>query len=57
MQAILGATVIGIVAGAFLGVLGNPLKVVSFRNGVFFIKGCSPDFLATLPEAPPDARR
>jgi len=31
-------------------VLAHPIKVVKFKNGWFRIKGCSPEFLGTLPE-------
>ena len=38
------------IASLILFVIASPVKVVRFKNGWFRIKGCSPDFLDSLPE-------
>ena len=39
-----------LIASLVFFVIANPLKVVKFKNDWFRIKGCSPDFLDTLPQ-------
>jgi hypothetical protein len=39
-----------LIASLIFFVIANPVKVVKFKNGWFRIKGCSPDFLDTLPQ-------
>jgi len=37
------------IASAVPFVMANPVKAVKFRDGWFRVKGCSKEFLATLP--------
>ncbi|WP_193213387.1 hypothetical protein [Luteolibacter marinus] len=46
--AILGG-ILALIFGLIALVVANPVKVTGHRNGWFKIKGCSPEFLETLP--------
>lgn len=43
------AGLVSLIAALVFFVIANPIKVVKFRDGWFRIKGCSKEFLATLP--------
>lgn len=48
----LTAAIVSLIASLILFVIANPVKVVKFKDGWFRIKGCSPEFLDTLPQHP-----
>jgi hypothetical protein len=41
--------VVALIVSLVFFIIANPVKVVKFRDGWFRIKGCSKEFLATLP--------
>lgn len=52
MGIIVTAAIFSLIASLVLFVIANPVRVVKFKDGWFRIKGCSPDFLDTLPQHP-----
>ena len=44
------AGALAILVSLVIFVLAHPIKVIKFKKGWFRIKGCSPEFLDTLPE-------
>lgn len=43
--------IVALIASLIVFITATPLKAVKHRNGWFRVKGCSPEFLDTLPEA------
>ncbi|MCW1887204.1 hypothetical protein OKA04_20870 [Luteolibacter flavescens] len=41
--------IVSLVVSLILLIIANPIKVVKFRDDWFRVKGCSPEFLASLP--------